>query len=191
VKSDLWKQSGHWDFYEQGMFKLEVEDEDYAFKPMNCPESTLVFGFKTRSYRDLPLRVAEPGGFVRVFVDAGPELAGLIRQAAPGADMPLQLALGDTRTDGYRSAYVTTELWAHFAEVWVQPAYVPVTGWNADGTPVRLLGPDGHWHPIFSVGPHSAFYSPFWQIVYVGGRPVRHVRSPGSSLPNCRAVPYE
>jgi len=59
VKSDLWRQSGHWDFYEQGMFKLEVEDEDYAFKPMNCPESTLVYRFKTRSYRDLPLRFAE------------------------------------------------------------------------------------------------------------------------------------
>jgi threonyl-tRNA synthetase len=59
VKSDLWKQSGHWDFYEQGMFKLQVEEEDYAFKPMNCPESTLVYRFKTRSYRDLPLRFAE------------------------------------------------------------------------------------------------------------------------------------
>jgi threonyl-tRNA synthetase len=59
VKSDLWKQSGHWDFYEHGMFKLEVEDEDYAFKPMNCPESTLVYRFKTRSYRDLPLRLAQ------------------------------------------------------------------------------------------------------------------------------------
>jgi threonyl-tRNA synthetase len=65
VKSDLWKQSGHWDFYEQGMFKLEVEEEDYAFKPMNCPEATLVFGFKTRSYRDLPLRLAETNRLLR------------------------------------------------------------------------------------------------------------------------------
>jgi len=65
VKSDLWKQSGHWDFYEQGMFKLEVEEEDYAFKPMNCPESTLVFGFKTRSYRDLPLRLAQTDRLLR------------------------------------------------------------------------------------------------------------------------------
>src|SRR5579859_7960283 len=65
VKSDLWKQSGHWDFYEQGMFKLEVEDEDYAFKPMNCPESTLVFRFKTRSYRDLPLRLAQTDRLLR------------------------------------------------------------------------------------------------------------------------------
>jgi threonyl-tRNA synthetase len=65
VKSDLWKQSGHWDFYEQGMFKLQVEEEDYAFKPMNCPESTLVFRFKTRSYRDLPLRLAQTDRLLR------------------------------------------------------------------------------------------------------------------------------
>jgi threonyl-tRNA synthetase len=65
VKSDLWRQSGHWDFYEQGMYKLEVEEEDYAFKPMNCPESTLVYRFKTRSYRDLPLRFAQDDRLLR------------------------------------------------------------------------------------------------------------------------------
>src|SRR5438552_13689961 len=47
------------------MFKLEVEDEDYAFKPMNCPESTLVYRFKTRSYRDLPLRLAQTDRLLR------------------------------------------------------------------------------------------------------------------------------
>jgi threonyl-tRNA synthetase len=65
VKSDLWKQSGHWDFYEHGMFKLQVEDEDYAYKPMNCPESTLVYRFKTRSYRDLPLRLSQTDRLLR------------------------------------------------------------------------------------------------------------------------------
>ena len=65
VKSDLWKQSGHWDFYEQGMFKLQVEEEDYAYKPMNCPESTIVYRFKTRSYRDLPLRLAQTDRLLR------------------------------------------------------------------------------------------------------------------------------
>ena len=47
------------------MFKLQVEEEDYAFKPMNCPESTLVFRFKTRSYRDLPLRLAQTDRLLR------------------------------------------------------------------------------------------------------------------------------
>lgn len=65
VKADLWKQSGHWDFYEHGMFKLQVEDEDYAYKPMNCPESTIVYRFKTRSYRDLPLRLAQTDRLLR------------------------------------------------------------------------------------------------------------------------------
>jgi len=65
VKSDLWRQSGHWDFYEHGMYKLEVEEEDYAFKPMNCPESTLVYRFKTRSYRDLPMRFAQDDRLLR------------------------------------------------------------------------------------------------------------------------------
>src|SRR6266550_3531076 len=65
VKSEMWKQSGHWDFYEQGMFKLQVEEEDYAFKPMNCPESTLVYRFKTRSYRELPLRFSQTDRLLR------------------------------------------------------------------------------------------------------------------------------
>ncbi len=65
VKSEMWKTSGHWDFYEQGMFKLQIEEEDYAFKPMNCPESTVVFRFKTRSYRDLPLRFSQTDRLLR------------------------------------------------------------------------------------------------------------------------------
>src|SRR2546423_8077023 len=47
------------------MFKLQGEEEAYAFKPMNCPESTIVYRFKTRSYRDLPLRFAEMQRLVR------------------------------------------------------------------------------------------------------------------------------
>ncbi len=61
VKKDLWEQSGHWDHYKQNMFVLEVEEETYSLKPMNCPESSYVFKFKTRSYRDLPLRYSEIG----------------------------------------------------------------------------------------------------------------------------------
>ncbi len=65
VKSELWKQSGHWGNYRENMFTLEVEEEEYAFKPMNCPESTIVFGSKTRSYRDLPLRLAQTDRLLR------------------------------------------------------------------------------------------------------------------------------
>jgi hypothetical protein len=72
-----------------------------------------------------------------------------------------QLALRTTWTETYRSAYVTGEIWKGFDEVWVQPVYVPVTGFDARGV-AQELGDS----PIFSVGPDSAFYSPFWRVFY-------------------------
>jgi len=65
VKSDLWEQSGHWGFYRENMFLSQVEDEQYGFKPMNCPESTIVYRSELRSYRDLPLRLAETTRLLR------------------------------------------------------------------------------------------------------------------------------
>lgn len=61
VKSDLFKKSGHWDFYHENMFNLDIEKEPYSLKPMNCPEASLVFATRTRSYQDLPLRLSEFG----------------------------------------------------------------------------------------------------------------------------------
>ncbi len=61
VKKSLFEQSGHWEFFKENMFSLEVEKETYALKPMNCPESTLIYSHTTRSYRDLPLRLSEIG----------------------------------------------------------------------------------------------------------------------------------
>ncbi len=61
VKKDLWEQSGHWEFYQENMFLLEVEEETFSLKPMNCPESTYIYRAKVRSYRDLPLRYSEIG----------------------------------------------------------------------------------------------------------------------------------
>ena len=61
AKSDLFKKSGHWQFFKENMFNFKVETEDYSIKPMNCPESAIVYSFKTRSYRDLPIRFSEFG----------------------------------------------------------------------------------------------------------------------------------
>jgi threonyl-tRNA synthetase len=61
VHKKLWEQSGHWDHYSDNMFKLEVEDQVFSLKPMNCPESTYIYKSRVRSYRDLPLRLAEYG----------------------------------------------------------------------------------------------------------------------------------
>ncbi len=55
----LWEQSGHWQHYQENMFILKVDNEDFALKPMNCPSHMLIYKFKTRSYRDLPLRIAD------------------------------------------------------------------------------------------------------------------------------------
>ena len=57
----LWETSGHWEHYHDDMFTLSTEDGEFAIKPMNCPGSILVYQNQPRSYRDLPLRLAEPG----------------------------------------------------------------------------------------------------------------------------------
>lgn len=78
-----------------------------------------------------------------------------------------QLALGPTMLGDYEGAYVTTEVWQGFDEVWVQPLYVLISGRSPDGTPIRFPADDPRARPIFTVGPDSAFYSPYWQTFYV------------------------
>jgi len=57
----LWEKSGHWQNYKENMFVTESEKRDYAIKPMNCPGHVQIFNHGLRSYRDLPLRLAEFG----------------------------------------------------------------------------------------------------------------------------------
>jgi len=61
VHEKLWRQSGHWDLYRDSMFLIESEGQTYSLKPMNCPESTVIYKSHLRSYRDLPLRLSEYG----------------------------------------------------------------------------------------------------------------------------------
>jgi threonyl-tRNA synthetase len=58
---DLWHRSGHYDNYRENMYFSEVDDRQFALKPMNCPGACLVFDSERHSYRDLPLRLAEFG----------------------------------------------------------------------------------------------------------------------------------
>ena len=58
---NLYKTSGHWDHYKENMYTTVIDEEDYAIKPMNCPGGVLVYKSEPRSYRDLPLRLAEVG----------------------------------------------------------------------------------------------------------------------------------
>lgn len=59
--AELWKVSGHWDAYRENMFLTEVEGREFSFKPMNCPSHCLMYKSSARSYRDLPLRLADFG----------------------------------------------------------------------------------------------------------------------------------
>jgi threonyl-tRNA synthetase len=61
VHKKLWEQSGHWANYDDNMFRVEVENQTFSLKPMNCPESTFIYRSRVRSYRDLPIRYAEYG----------------------------------------------------------------------------------------------------------------------------------
>ncbi|QQG45063.1 MAG: threonine--tRNA ligase [Candidatus Sungiibacteriota bacterium] len=77
VKKGLFEKSGHWKFFKDDIFQLKVDKEIYALKPMNCPESTLVYSSSKRSYRDLPLRLAEIGRLHRNELSG--VLGGLLR----------------------------------------------------------------------------------------------------------------
>jgi threonyl-tRNA synthetase len=57
----LWEQSGHWDHYKENMYFTQIDERDFAVKPMNCPGGMLVYKSRMHSYRDLPLRWAELG----------------------------------------------------------------------------------------------------------------------------------
>jgi threonyl-tRNA synthetase len=59
VRKELWETSGHWAHYQDNMFVLEDGDYTSGLKPMNCPESMLIYKTRVRSYRDLPMRLAD------------------------------------------------------------------------------------------------------------------------------------
>ncbi|MBT7437022.1 MAG: threonine--tRNA ligase [Cellvibrionales bacterium] len=77
VSKSLWEKSGHWDKFRENMFTVESESHDFAVKPMNCPCHIQVFNQGLKSYRDLPLRLAEFGSCHRN--EASGTLQGLMR----------------------------------------------------------------------------------------------------------------
>lgn len=80
AKSDLYKISGHWDLYREGMFVIpegEEDDDALALRPMTCPFQFYAYKYKQRSYRDLPVRLAETSTLFRN--ESSGEMHGLIR----------------------------------------------------------------------------------------------------------------
>lgn len=80
MSRELWEQSGHWANYQDEMYTTEVDDRKFAIKPMNCPGSILVYANGLHSYKDLPIRLAEPGLVHRH--EASGALNGLFRVRA-------------------------------------------------------------------------------------------------------------
>lgn len=79
AKADLWKTSGHLDYYDENMYPgMELDnDQEYRVKPMNCPFHVLIYKSRGRSYRDLPIRLSELGGLYRY--EKSGVLHGLLR----------------------------------------------------------------------------------------------------------------
>jgi len=65
ARNTLWKTSGHYDYYRENMYVFGIDDEEFVIKPMNCPGHIQVYQSKMRSYRDLPVRLAEYGTVYR------------------------------------------------------------------------------------------------------------------------------
>ncbi len=77
AKIDLWNTSGHTNYYRENMYFMKIDEQEYVVKPMNCPGHILIYGRKTRSYRDLPIRYFEFGTVYRY--EKSGVLHGLLR----------------------------------------------------------------------------------------------------------------
>jgi threonyl-tRNA synthetase len=80
LNKNLWLQSGHWDHYKDNMYFTKVDELDYALKPMNCPGGIQIYKNSIKSYKELPLRIAELGPVHRHELSG--VLAGLLRVRA-------------------------------------------------------------------------------------------------------------
>ena len=72
LNNSIWKRSGHWDHYRENMYFVDIDNGEYAIKPMNCPGSILIFKSEIHSYKEFPLRLAEFG------TDHRHELSGVL-----------------------------------------------------------------------------------------------------------------
>jgi threonyl-tRNA synthetase len=163
---DLWHRSGHWDNYRENMFFTGDEHRQYALKPMNCPGACLVFGSERRSYRDLPLRLAEFGLCTRNEREG--VLHGLLRVRAFTQDDAHVYCAEDQIVDEVRDiTEAIDELYAQFgfADVRVELSTRPEKSigtdeqWRAAETALaRALDEMGRPHQVNEGD--GAFYGP-------------------------------
>ncbi|MDD3803829.1 MAG: threonine--tRNA ligase, partial [bacterium] len=77
ARAELWKTSGHYDFYKENMYIFKIDDEEYVLKPMNCPGHVMIYKTRIHSYRELPVKYAELGTVYRY--ERSGALHGLLR----------------------------------------------------------------------------------------------------------------
>ncbi|CAL9754604.1 unnamed protein product [Musa acuminata subsp. burmannicoides] len=137
AKADLWKVSGHLDFYKENMYdQMNIEDELYQLRPMNCPYHILVYKRKLHSYRDLPMRVAELGTVYRYELSGS--LHGLFRVRGFTQDDAHIFCLDDQIKNEIRGVLDLTE------EILLQFGFKKYVV-NLSTRPEKFVGTDDIW----------------------------------------------
>ncbi|KAA3459049.1 putative threonine--tRNA ligase, cytoplasmic [Gossypium australe] len=137
ARADLWKISGHLDFYKENMYdQMEIEDELYQLRPMNCPYHILVYKRKLHSYRDFPIRVAELGTVYRYELSGS--LHGLFRVRGFTQDDAHIFCLEDQIKDEIRGVLDLTE------EILLQFGFSKYEV-NLSTRPEKSVGDDDIW----------------------------------------------
>jgi threonyl-tRNA synthetase len=135
VHKKLWEQSGHWANYDDNMFRVEVENQTFSLKPMNCPESTFIYRSKLRSYRDFPIRYSEYGRLHRN--ERSGALSGLTR---------VRQFIQDDAHVFVRPDQLTEEIGAMLGEVREAYSWVGLTPRFAFATkPDKAIGDPALW----------------------------------------------
>ncbi|XP_020697251.1 threonine--tRNA ligase, chloroplastic/mitochondrial 2 [Dendrobium catenatum] len=137
AKADLWRVSGHLDFYKENMYdQMNIEDELYQLRPMNCPYHILVYKHKLHSYRDFPIRVAELGTVYRYELSGS--LHGLFRVRGFTQDDAHIFCLDDQIKDEIRGVLDLTQ------EILLQFGFRKYEI-NLSTRPEKFVGSDDIW----------------------------------------------
>jgi threonyl-tRNA synthetase len=135
VRKELWETSGHWDLYQDNMFLLDDSDHLSGLKPMNCPESMLIYKTQLRSYRDLPMRLADYSWLFRK--ERTGALAGMFRVRQLTQDDSHVLCRDDQVIDEVNLALTLVR--RQYEPFGFQPRFKLAT------RPAKKLGTDEFW----------------------------------------------
>jgi threonyl-tRNA synthetase len=168
LSDELWRTSGHYDFFRDNMYFLEIDERSYAIKPMNCPGCCLIYGSRPHSYKDLPLRLAEFGGVHRNELSG--VLHGLLRVRAFVQDdahvycteEQLEAEIGDM-IDMTRKIYAITGLGEPRTRLATRPADAmgePEQWQRAEAALAAALDANGFAGRWIEAPGEGAFYGP-------------------------------